>query len=222
MLQEAANELLRRQAHDALLAGAGVVAHPEGHHAAGHAALQPPLFTRLCQAVDELAAKHLRQRLDRKQEAAPAGDPLLLGARLATRTVAVAARVVDVPGRAAGVAAVDMPAQRRRAAGDDGAPCLGLRTGERMRGKVVLPVRREDIGQLQPAWRRHPLPGRDAGLPQQVQRRSRRRQPRLLQVKVTGRGGDIGMPQQALDGRQVHAGFEQVGGKRVAPIPMSE
>lgn len=59
---------------------------------------------------------------------------------------------------AAAIALVDMAAQGRSAASDDGAPRLGLAAGERMPGKVGLPLfAAQDVGQLDAAASGHYL-----------------------------------------------------------------
>jgi hypothetical protein len=58
---------------------------------------------------------------------------------------------------AAACALLDMAAERCGTAGDDRTPCLGLGTGKRMRGEIVIAVDAEDIGQLDPATDGHCL-----------------------------------------------------------------
>jgi hypothetical protein len=271
-------------------------------------ALQPSLCASLCQGIDELRAEHVRQRLDREQEAAatanplslrrqraagnqgmhvqvphqvlrpgmqhqrerqpaaqPArvgaeggqcrggrreqdvgdaaevmagqaiermrdgkdqvrighrqqlpmsgGDPLFLRAGLAARAVAVAAGVIDVSRRAAGSAPVDVTAQRCSTAGHNGTPCLRLRTGERRRGKIALPVLAEDIGQFGPAAASHALTsGRQRR--EQVQRRVGLCL-LLPQMQIPCSGGDLVMAHESADGVNVHARFQKMRGKRV-------
>ncbi|MBK8401429.1 MAG: hypothetical protein IPL29_10375 [Propionivibrio sp.] len=62
-----------------------------------------------------------------RQQFAPApGQPRFLGARLALRAMPVATGVIDVARRAAGIAGLDMPTQRRGATTEDGAPDLAF------------------------------------------------------------------------------------------------
>ena len=73
----------------------------------------------------------------RQQLAVPRGKPCFLGARLASRAMAVAAGVQHVTQRAAMIAAFDMPAERLGAAGDNCPPCLRLGDGQLERGLVT-------------------------------------------------------------------------------------
>lgn len=140
--------------------------------------------------------------------------PLFLGPALAFGTVPVAAGMIDIPGGVAGIALLDMAAQRFGATGDDGAPCLGLARGERVLGKVGLPVLAEEVGQLNPAAVGHGL-ALGAQCREQVQGGIGGRD-LLLHMQVAGGGGDIVVPQQAADRVNIDAGFEQVGSKGMA------
>ena len=45
---------------------------------------------------------------------------------------------------------------------------------------------------------------------------------RTDQVQIAPGGADMAVAQQFLDGEQVNPAFQKMGGKAVAPIPMSE
>ena len=45
---------------------------------------------------------------------------------------------------------------------------------------------------------------------------------RADQVQIAPGGADMAVAQQFLDGEQVNPAFQKMGGKAVAPIPMSE
>lgn len=75
-------------------------------------------------------------------------DPLFLGAGLALRAMPVPAAVKSMPDRATAVALFDMIAQCGGAAGDDGAPCLGLAAPKRVPGQPGWPVNEQNIGQF--------------------------------------------------------------------------
>lgn len=67
----------------------------------------------------------------------------------------------------------------------------------------------QHLGQIRPGH------GRSAA-GEQIERRRRAGQPAVGQMQITHRRGNVGMAQQVLDARQIDAGFEQMGGKRVA------
>lgn len=109
--------------------------------------------------------------------------------------------------RAAVGALENMPAQCNGAAGNDGAPRLGLGTGERMRGKIVLPVRAEDVGQLDAAAAGHALRCNEFGGRQQIEWG-----PGLgelfLEVEIAGGGGNVAVTHQSGNGVDIDTGFE--------------
>jgi len=57
---------------------------------------------------------------------------------------------------------------------------------------------------------------------EQFQRRSGAGQTRARQMHIAHGCTNMTVAKQALHGRQVHAGFDQVRGKRMALIPSSE
>ena len=83
----------------------------------------------------------------RQQLPPPRREPRFLGARLALRAVPVAAGMVHIVQRAAMIAALDMPAQRRGAAGDNSPPRFLLNGGQCVRIKIGLAVVAQNIGQ---------------------------------------------------------------------------
>jgi len=72
----------------------------------------------------------------RQQFASPLGQPGFLGAGLALRAMPVAAGVIEVARRAAGIAGLDVATECRRAATEDGAPDLGLGRCQPLRGEI--------------------------------------------------------------------------------------
>lgn len=116
-------------------------------------------------------------------------------------------------GCAAVVALLDMAAKCGCAAGDDGAPCLGLVMPERVPGKPGLPVNAQDVGQFDVAASGHDLmPGVQAG--EQVEWRIGLGH-LLAQMQVAGCRVDLVVAHQGADGMDVDARFQQMGGERV-------
>ena len=114
--------------------------------------------------------------------------------------------------RAAGIAGLDMAAQRGCATADDGAPDLGLRRRKIVGGEVSRAVAAQHLGQ--PAQWTH---GRSDGHGiEQFERRGGAGQAVPRQMQVAHGGAEVAMTEQALDGVQVDASFQQVGGEAVA------
>jgi hypothetical protein len=109
-------------------------------------ALADQRVQRMRQGEHQMEIRHRQQLL------APFRQPVLLGAGLALRAVAVAARVIHVSRHTAAVAGLDVAAEYGRATGDDRPP--DLRPGRRqdVAGEVRRPVPAEDLGQRH--WRR--------------------------------------------------------------------
>ena len=66
------------------------------------------------------------------------GNPVLLGAHLASGAMTVAAGMINVACGAANIALLDMPTQSFGAASQNGTPCFALRRTERMIDKISL------------------------------------------------------------------------------------
>jgi hypothetical protein len=149
-----------------------------------------------------------------RQQFAPAlGQPGLLGAGLALRAMPVAAGVIDVAGRAAGIAGLDMAAQRGGATGEDGTPDLGLGRRKIVRGEIGRTVATQHLGQARAGW---PTSAQSGQGIEQFERRGGAGEAALRQMQVAHGGADMAVPEQALDGVQIDAGFQQVGGEAVA------
>lgn len=114
-----------------------------------------------------------------------------------------------MPTRPAIGAGFDMAAQRRRAAGDDGAPDLGCTARQGLAGEIGRTEGDQHLGQT---GRLHASrSGR-----QQLKRRSRTGQVGLRQMEVAHGRGDMAMAKQTLDGVDIDPGFQQMGGKAMA------
>ena len=164
--------------------------------------------------------------LDGQQLRAAGVEPALFGEGLAFGTVTVAAGVVGDALGPAGVTGLAMAAEGGGAAGLDGAHGAALGAGQPM----GLPIRRamgaEDVGELHRGAAPGPAPrggrapgasgGYDAGRLRQIQGRDGAEHAPLAEVEVAHRGGDVLVAEQELDGVQVAAGFQQVGGEGVA------
>ena len=122
----------------------------------------------------------------------------------------VTTRVIDVPGRPAGIAGVEMPTECRSATGDDSAPDPGSPARQGSGSKIGRTEGAEHLGQTAPVhaprsvWRK------------QFEWRGGTGQLGSRQMQIAHRGRDMTVPKQALDGVQVGTGFEQVGGKAMA------
>ena len=170
--------------------------------------------------------EHDVEVLHEEQLGTAAGEPALFRERLALRAVPVAARVVGEALRPTGITRFAMAAERGGAARLDGLHGVALRAGQRVRVAIRRSVGTEDVGDLHRrprsrARRRGGRRRRGHGLLEavrlgQIQGRARADEPPLTQMEVPHRRGDLAMAQEALHGVQVDAGFEQVGGKRVA------
>ena len=119
------------------------------------------------------------------------------------------------------VATLNMTAERRGAARLNCPHRPGLHRNEAVRGLIRRAVACEDLGQFYPCriragrMRAHGLAAWGVRPLQQIERRGGARQVFLREVKVARRGGEIAVPQQALNGVHIHTAFEQVRGKRV-------
>ncbi len=103
------------------------------------------------QPVDRVRqGEHQMEIRHRQQLPPPRREPSLLGARLALRAVAVTAGVVLIAQHTATVTALDMPAQRWGAAGDNRTPRLVLYDGQSMRIEIRPTVLAQDVGQTRP------------------------------------------------------------------------
>ena len=124
--------------------------------------------------------------------------------------MSVAAGMIDMPTRPAIGTGFDMPAEHGRAAGENGPPDLGCATWQIMAGKIGRTEGGEHLGQ---AGRCHA--GGSVGL-KEFEGRGRPSQPRLRQMEVTHGRADMAVAEEALDGVDINAGFEQMGGEGVA------
>jgi hypothetical protein len=97
--------------------------------------------------------EHQMEVRHRQQLAAALGKPGFLGAGLALRTVPVAAGMMDMAKGTTNIAAFDMAAQGRRAAGDNGPPGLCLGDAQGMTGEIRRAEGGEHPGQT--GRRRH-------------------------------------------------------------------
>jgi len=144
--------------------------------------------------------------------------------------VPVAAGVVVVAKPPAGIATLDMAAERLGAARLDRGDRAILHRNQAVRGLIRRAVACEDLGQFYldscrirtVRMRAHgALAVRWRGPLQQIERRVGAGQVLLRQMEVARRGGEIAVSEQALDGVHIGAGFEQMGGKRMSPMPIS-
>ena len=100
------------------------------------------------QPVDRVRqGKHQMEVRHRQQLPPPRREPGLFGARPALRAVPVAAGMVQVAQRAAVIAALDMSAERRGAAGDNSPPRLVLNDRQSVRVEIGPAVVAQNIGQ---------------------------------------------------------------------------
>jgi hypothetical protein len=100
-------------------------------HLVDHArALCDQCMEGMWQGKDEVEVRY------RQQLPTPFRQPVLLGSRLALRTVAVAARMIDVARYPAAVTGLDVAAEDGRATGDDRPPDLGLDRRQDVLGEV--------------------------------------------------------------------------------------
>src|SRR6185369_4060 len=83
----------------------------------------------------------------RQDFASPCGQPRFLGTRLAARAMPVPAGMIDVPTRPAIGAGFEMPAERSRAAGENGPPDLGRAPRQRLAGEIGRTEGGEHLGQ---------------------------------------------------------------------------
>ena len=113
-----------------------------------------------------------------------------------------------MPGVPAAVAGFEMATERRRAAGEDGAPDLGAATGQRVRREIGRTEGGKHPGQA--GWCHGSVRG------EQIERGGGAGQPGSRQMEVAHGGADMAVAEQALDGVDVDTGFEQMGGKAMA------
>ena len=143
-------------------------------------------------------------------------EPGFLGPRLAQGTMPVAAGVIDVARRAAGLAGLDMTAEHGCAAGEDGAPGFGFDDRQIMRFEIGWAVTAQHLGQSQARDEGNHVDRSARRRVEQFQRGSGTGQTRARQMQIAHGGRDVAVAQEALNGGQVHAGFEQVGGETVS------
>ena len=87
---------------------------------------------------------------NRQEVGLPCRQPLLLGARLTLRAVAIATRVIGEAHHPAAVTRLPMPAEGGGAAGRDRPDRPMLDRGESMRARIRLAMGAHDVGQFQP------------------------------------------------------------------------
>ena len=234
MHMDVALQVLRPGVQDQAEGGFAVLlSHPfgiggefrQGLRGAGEQGVDDPARMRAVQGIQVVGQGEHQVGVGHGQDLGqPALQPGVLGARAALRAVAVAARVVLPVAVAAGLAGQLLAAQGCRAASHDGPPGFGLGRGQgvmrQVRGAVAAQHLSHAMGQRghaasgdEPGDR---LQARQAG--QQVQRVGvlGRAELRADQVQVAAGGADVAVAQQAADGVQVHAAFEQVRGEAVA------
>ena len=100
------------------------------------------------------------------------GKPCLLGARLAQRAMAVAAGVIEVACRAAGVAGLHLATEGGGAAREDGAPDLGLGSRQGMGREISRAVTAQHLGQAHARDGANHVERSARGRVEQFQRRS--------------------------------------------------
>jgi hypothetical protein len=144
------------------------------------------------------------------------GKPRFLGARLAQWAMAVAAGVVDMACRAAGLAGLHMTAQCGGTAREDGAPNLRLGGGQGMGGEISRAMTAQHLGQSHARHGGNHLERSARWRVEQFQRRGGAGQMRARQMQIAHGCADVTVAEEALDGRQIHAGFEQMRGESVA------
>ncbi len=161
---------------------------------------------------------------NRQQLGLTSGEPHRARRPLTLPAMAVSARVVSDAGEPAFVAALDMTAERRRAAGRDRSHHAPLDAPEMsgVRSFVSLAVTAEDIGQFERRPRRHRL----------FRRRHLQREPveRALcpgdhlrrDARVARRRRQILVAEQHLDDANVDAALQEMGREAVPLLPNSE
>ena len=153
------------------------------------------------------------------------GEPALGGQALAFGAVAITTGVVGDPFGAARRADGSMATEHGGAAGGDGAQGAALRAGQRIGTLIRRAVSADDIGELDPVCSRraaaregrrrrgHASGARRLG---QIQGRAGGEHPAGRDVQIARGGGQVVMAEELLDGREIAAGLEQVGGEGVA------
>ena len=161
---------------------------------------------------------------DRQQHGMLGVPPLGLVKGLALRAVAVAARVVDRTRRAAGVAPVKVSAQGGGATAHDGAQHRPLGGRGPVRALVGRSIGAHDIREVgagltdrrRPRRRlRHGLRGGRWRNAEQIERGAAPRQAAVGEVQIAGRGPDIAVAEQVLNGGQLDTGFQEMGSEAV-------
>ncbi len=151
-----------------------------------------------------------------EQLGAARGEPPLLGECLALRAMAIAAGVVRDPPGAAAVTRLPMPAQAGGAAGRDRSTRRVLDLRETVRATIPVAVRPHDVRELKPrrdardrrAHRHgtHGLALRRRSKPfQEIARRAGSHLRVARQPNGAGRGADVPVPEQPLNGVEVDA-----------------
>ncbi len=108
-----------------------------------------------------------------------------------------------------------MAAEDCGTAGENRVPDLCAAARQSLRGEVGRAEGFEHLGQTGRFHARRSV-GR-----QQFERRGRAGQTRARQMEVAHRRADVAVSEQALDGVDIDAGFEQMGGEGVPPMPRS-
>ena len=117
---------------------------------------------------------------------------------------------------AAGVASFHMATQGGGATGKNGAPHLGLGNRQGMSGEISRAVTAQHVGQAHPGGGANHVERSARRQVEQVQRRRSASQTSARQMHIAHGRADVTVAEEVLDGRQVHAGFDQVSGKGVA------
>jgi len=154
----------------------------------------------------------------------PGSKPTLLGQGLTLRAVPVAAGVIGIAQLPALIAAGNVAAQCRSAAGLNGVQRPMLHRGEAVRGAIGRAVAGENLREFYPSCRIRTVRMRPHGalaawglrLRQQLQRRGCAREVLLREMKVTRCGAQTVVAHEPLDGVHVHSRLQHMSGKGVA------
>ena len=151
-------------------------------------------------------------------------QPALAGLSLAFRTVAIATGVIRDGGVSAARAFIDMPAQRGGAAAQNRIQRLQALPVETKPGAVDKGRSggADYVGHLQRRPAHVELCRLVVTERERVERAGGGLQVTMRKVQVHRRSLQVTMAHQNLDGPQIDASLEQVGGEAVAPIPGPE
>jgi len=138
---------------------------------------------------------------NRRRLGLTSGEPLRSRRPLTLPAMAVSARVLGDASEPAIVAALDVTAERRGAAGRDRSDHAPLHASEMsgVRPFVTLAVTAEDVGQFERRPRRHPLFRRRHLERQSIQRALDPGDHLRRDARVAGRGGQVLVAQRHLD-----------------------